>query len=81
MPNRRKGPDERTDQLRFLADRFALLMTELVQRDLDYEPFAFDEFYENEQADEMRQSKHYEVSIDFVRRMLRRHNEKRAAHG
>ena len=53
----------------------ALLMVDLVRRDLDYGRFCHDEFYEGELADSMRQSKHYEVSIDFIRMMLRRHDE------
>lgn len=74
MPTPEKKPQ--ADRLRFLADRLALLMTELVERDLDYGAFCHDEFYTGKRADEVRDSKAYEVSIDFVRKMLRRHDEK-----
>lgn len=65
-------PGPHADRLRFLADRMALLMVELVQRDFDYGPHCFDEFYEGEVADHKRKSREYEICIDFVRRMLRR---------
>jgi hypothetical protein len=51
-----------------------LLMVELVQRDLDYGRWCYDEFFEGEVADHKRKSREYEVCIDFVRRMLRRHD-------
>lgn len=54
----------------------ALLMVELVRRDLDYGRFCFDEFYDDEVADHLRKKREYEICIDFVRRMLRRHDEK-----
>ena len=53
-------------------------MVELVLRDCDYRPYGFEEFYESELADSMRQSKHYKVSIDFIRNMLRRHDNEMA---
>lgn len=53
----------------------ALLMVELTSRDFDYGRWCFDEFYEGEIADHKRKSREYEISIDFVRRMLRRHDE------
>lgn len=52
----------------------AMLMVELVRRDLDYGPFCFEEYYNGEIADHLRKSREYEVCIDFVRRMLRRHD-------
>lgn len=62
------------ERLAFLADRMAILLVDLVRRDFDYGPFCFDEFFENQMADEIRRSQHYHVAIDFVRKMVRRHN-------
>lgn len=53
----------------------ALLMVEMVNRDFDYGKFCFDEFYEGEIQDHKRKSREYEICIEFVRRMLRRHDE------
>jgi hypothetical protein len=52
----------------------ALLMVELVRRDLEYGKFCDEEFYEGEIADHLRKSKYYNTCIDFVRKMLRKRN-------
>lgn len=57
------------DVVRFLADRLAVLMAELVARDLDFGDFCHDEFY---QLDRVRNNQHYPVCMDFVRNMVRR---------
>lgn len=54
----------------------ALLMVELVRRDLDYGRFCFDEFFDDEVADHLRKKKYYADCLEFVRRMLRRHDAK-----
>ena len=63
-----------TDKQRvaFLADRMAILMVDLVRRDCDFGTFCHDEFYQGVDADVTRESKQYEVALDFIRRMLRR---------
>lgn len=65
-----------TERLRFMADRMALLMVDLVRRDCDYGKFCYDDWYEDDVADYLRKSKEYDVCLDFVRRMLRRHDTK-----
>ena len=69
-------PDKKLqqDRIAFLADRMALLIVDMVRRDCEYGEFCADEFYEGEDADVTRESKQYEVAIDFVRNMLRRHD-------
>lgn len=57
--------------MRFLADRMAILMVDLVRRDMDYGTFCHDEYYK---SDDVRQSTEYEVCIDFIRKMIRRHD-------
>ncbi len=64
-----------TERLRFLADRMALLMQELVRRDMDYGRFCFEEFFEGEVPDHLRKRNDYDTCLEFVRRMLRRHDE------
>ena len=75
----KKGPH--ADRLRFLADRMALLMVELVGRDFDFGRFCHDEFYEGEVADHKRKSREYEICIDFVRIMLRKHDKQERENG
>jgi len=70
-----------TDRLRFLADRMALLLVELVRRDIDYGRFCFEEFYTDEVADHLRKSKDYKNCIEFVRMMLRKHDQKEREDG
>jgi hypothetical protein len=53
----------------------AMLMVELVRRDFDYGRFCHEEFFTDEIAEHLRGKKEYEVCLDFVRRMLRRHDE------
>ena len=69
-----KDKQKHDDRLRFLADRMALLMCELTNRDLDFGPFCFEEWYTDKRADQVRDTRTYEINIDFVRRMLRRHD-------
>lgn len=72
MPNDDKKSN---DRLVFLADRMAILMVDLVRRDCDYGRFCHDEFYCDEIAGYLRNGKEYQVCLDFVRNMLRRHDE------
>ena len=65
-------------RLAFVADRMARLMVDLVRRDLDYGKFCHDEFYTDEIAGYLKQGKEYEVCIDFVRIMIRRHDNEMA---
>ena len=67
-------------RLKLLADRMAILMVEIIERDFDYGDMCFDDFYYGERADEMRRSKHYQVATDLIRSMIKQHDE-RAAHG
>jgi hypothetical protein len=69
-----KVKTKQNDRLRFLADRMALLLCELTNRDVDFGPWCFEDFYNDKAADKMRESKTYEVNIDFVRFMLRKHD-------
>lgn len=65
-------------RIAFLADRMARLLVELVRRDFDYGKYCFEEFYTDEVAGYLRQGKEYEVCIDFVRIMIRRHDNEMA---
>lgn len=65
-------------RLAFLADRVAVLMMELVRRDLDYGKFCYDEFFTDEVAGYLRQGKEYEVCLDFVRIMLKKYDRRAA---
>ena len=51
-------------------------MVELVRRDFDYGRYCYDDFFEGEVADHLRKSKEYGVCLDFVRKQLRRRDEK-----
>ncbi len=74
MPKPEKKLQRAEARITFLADRMALLIVELVRRDCDYGEFCFDDFYEGKQAQKIRRSQHYHVTLDFVREMLRRHD-------
>ena len=63
----------------FLADRMAILMVDMVDRDCDYGSFCYDSFYEGAVADQMRKTHHYKVSLDFIRRMMLRHDDENTA--
>ena len=54
----------------------ALLMVDLVRRDMDYARFCYDEFYDDEVAGYLRQGKDYQVCLDFVRMMIKNHDDK-----
>lgn len=71
MPKENKRPNDAA-RLKFLADRMALLIVDLARRDCDYGEFCHDDFYQGLDADVVRDSKEYVVSLDFVRNMLRR---------
>ena len=66
--------EKQTKRLAFLADRTALLMVELVRRDLDYGHFCHERFYTDETAGYLKQGKEYEVCLYLVRRMIQRHD-------
>lgn len=61
-------------RLAFMADRMAMLMVELVRRDLDYGRFCHEDFFTDEVAGYLHQGKEYEVCIDFVRMMIKKHD-------
>jgi len=73
-------PDERATlnelRLKFLADRMAIVLADIVQRDMDYSDICFDDFYRGERADELRRSKHYQVTFDLVRTMVKNHDKR-----
>lgn len=75
MPSPEKKLQQAEARIKFLADRLARLMVDIVQMQADYGPICFDEFYTDEYADSVRKSKEYEVCLDFVRNMLRRFDE------
>ena len=72
MPNDEKKQRKR---LAFLADRMALLMVELVRRDFDFGRFCHEEFYTDEVAGYLQQGKDYQVCLDFVRMMIKKHDK------
>ena len=55
----------------------ALLMVELTRRDLEYGDWCHDDWYDSDVADHMRQDPYYETNLEFVRRMLRRHDARK----
>ena len=65
------GLSKQDSRIRFLADRVACLMVELVCRDMEYGDFCFDDWFEREDA---RHRQYYPVCLDFVRRQLSRHD-------
>ena len=71
--NKKQRADER---IKFMADRMAILMVEIIELDFDYGDLCFNDFYRGERADEMRRTKHYQVGMDFVRQMIRKHDVK-----
>lgn len=77
MPNDEKL-QRAEERVKFLADRMAMLLVELVRRDMDYGRFCHEEFYTDEGAGYLRQGREYEVSIDFVRNMVRRFDNEQA---
>lgn len=72
MPNDEKKQRKR---LSFLADRMALLMVDLVRRDCDFGRFCHEEFYTDEVAGYLQQGKDYQVCLDFVRMMIKKHDK------
>ena len=67
--------EKQTKRLAFLADRTALLLVELVRRDLDYGRFCHEEFFTDEIAGYLQQGKEYQVCLDFVRMMIQKHDK------
>ena len=63
-------------RLRFLAERMARLMMDMVGRDMDYGKFCHEEFYTDEVAGYLRQGKEYQVCLDFVRMMIKKHDRR-----
>lgn len=51
------------------------MLTELVNRDLDYGPYCYDDYYDSDEAKRLRQTKNYDTAVEFVRNMLRRHRD------
>ena len=68
--------EKQTKRLAFLAERMALLMVELVQRDCDYGRFCHEEFFTDEAAGYLQQGKEYQVCLDFVRMMIKKHDKR-----
>lgn len=75
MPSDAKKRPSNKRRVAFLADRMALLMVDLIRRDCEYGRFCHDEFYCDEIAGYLRSGKEYKVALDFVRNMLRRHDD------
>ncbi len=68
-------PQKQDKRLAFLADRFAVVLVDIVQRDMDYSDICFDDFYRGERAHVMRKSKTYQVTLDLVRSMIKKHDQ------
>ena len=77
MPETEKKPKNK-QRVVFLADRMAMLMVELVRRDFDYGRFCYEKFFTDETAGYLRQGKEYEVCLDFVRMMIKKHDKEQA---
>lgn len=63
-------------RIAFMAERMSLLLLELVRRDFDYGRFCFEEFYTDEVAGYLQQGREYKVCVDFVRMMLKKHDQR-----
>ncbi len=74
MPPKTEAKNEK--RLTFLADRLAIVLSDIVQRDMDYSDICYDDFYRGERADELRRSKQYQVCMDFVRTMVKNYDKK-----
>ncbi len=85
MPKQDKKLQLADARIKFLADRLAMLMTELASRDMDFGRFCHDEFYTGQVANFVRGRRTFGVCLDLVRNMLRRHDDgmgnDRRAHG
>lgn len=68
--------DKQKETIKLLADRLALCMTELANRDMDYGKWCFEEFYTDADSELTRHSKTYKVNLDFVRMMVKKHAAK-----
>ena len=78
MPSAQTKNEQR---LAFLADRMALLLVDLVNRDCDYGRFCHERFYTDEVAGYLRLGKKFEVCLDFVRIMIKKHDKQESAGG
>ena len=81
MPKDDKKLQRDEARLAFLAGRMALLMVDLVRRDLDYGRFCHEKFYTDEIAGYLQQGKEYQVCLDFVRMMIKQHDKQEASDG
>ena len=61
-------------RIAFMAERMALLLLDLVRRDFEYGKACFEDFYTDEIAGYLQQGKEYQVCLDFVRMMLKKHD-------
>lgn len=57
-------------QVQLLADRYALVLVELVRRDLDYGPYCYDDWYCGEVADYNRKHRYCKMAKEFIRKMI-----------
>lgn len=78
MPKADKKQDKR---IAFMADRMALLILELVRRDMDFGRFCHEEFYTDEIAGYLQQGKDYDTCLDFVRMMIKKHDKREKENG
>lgn len=67
--------EKNAKRVKFLADRMALLLVELVRRDFDYGAYCYEKFYSSEVAGYLQHGKEYEVCLDFVRMMIKKHDK------
>ena len=65
-------------QIAFLADRCALLLYELVDQNMTYGQWCFDDWFESKFAEIKRNKRQYEICKDMVRLMLRHHLKREA---
>ena len=72
-------PQKQDKRLAFLADRMAIVLVDIVERDMDYSDICFNDFYQGERADAIRRTKTYQVVLDLVRTMVREYDKRQVA--
>ena len=54
----------------------AIVLVDIVYRDMEFSDICFDDFYRGERANELRLSRHYQVGLDLIRTMVKNHDER-----